>query len=218
MLPHVRSGTLRAVTGSRKSLGRASSPAAERVSRDLRLGRSPALRRRRLAVGLNLLAAGALGIVSLYQAGLVRHLPEPPLPGLDADRVDASGEAYRYGLTPDALIGMASAGITAALAAAGPADRARSMPLVPLLAAAKAAADAASAVVLTGEQWSRHRAFCMYCLTAAACNIVALAAAVPEAAESIRVLRGRPDAAPARGPTGGAARPSRRRPRPSPRG
>ncbi len=54
-------------------------------------------------------------MVALYQFGILRRLPEPPLPGVDAERVDASGEAYALLRTPDAALGLTSAGITLAL-------------------------------------------------------------------------------------------------------
>lgn len=49
--------------------------------------------RRRTAV-LQLGAAATLGVVAAYQFGVLRSVPEPRLPGLSADQVDASGEAY----------------------------------------------------------------------------------------------------------------------------
>lgn len=66
----------------------------------LRLGASALVRRRRWVAGLTLLASAAYGVVAAYQFGLVRHLPQPPLWWLDADRVDASGEAYAVGPHP----------------------------------------------------------------------------------------------------------------------
>ena len=65
-----------------------------RLSRDLRTGSSRILQNRRGVAGLSLLASGSIGLISLYQLGLICLLPEPPLPGLDADRVDDSPEAY----------------------------------------------------------------------------------------------------------------------------
>jgi hypothetical protein len=32
--------------------------------------------------------------------GLVKHLPDPPLPGFDSDRVNSSDTAYKFG-APD---------------------------------------------------------------------------------------------------------------------
>lgn len=43
-------------------------------------------------------------------------MPEPPLQGLDADRVDASGEEYALFHTVDGGLGIASAGMSLALA------------------------------------------------------------------------------------------------------
>ena len=48
----------------------------------------------------------------------LRRVPEPPLPFLGADAVDAAGEAYQRLKTPDAAIGLPSAGVTLALAEA----------------------------------------------------------------------------------------------------
>lgn len=76
-------------------LGRSSSYYAERVSDALRRHDSSALSRRRGASALYLFAATALGVVDAYQLGIVRSVPEPAWSGLGADRVDASGEAYR---------------------------------------------------------------------------------------------------------------------------
>ena len=43
-------------------------------------------------------------IVSLYQTGIIRYLPDPPLPVFNLDRVDASEYVYKRRQTPDALM------------------------------------------------------------------------------------------------------------------
>ena len=48
-----------------------------------------------------------------------RHLPELPLPVLDADRVDASAEAYSRFSTPDGIFGIGNYADTMGLAAMG---------------------------------------------------------------------------------------------------
>ena len=64
------------------------------LSRYLRGGDDPDLRRRRWLVGLSLLGTTAGGLVGLYQTGIIKHLPDPPPRGrsglFDSDRVDAS--------------------------------------------------------------------------------------------------------------------------------
>ncbi len=172
-------------------IGRTTSPEAERVSDDLRRGAGEFLEQRRGIAALSSLVSFSLGVVGLYQFGLLRRVPEPPLPFLHADAVDASGEAYVLFRTPDAALGLVSAGTTLVLAGLGARDRARTMPWVPLLVLAKAAGDALSGAVLTAEQLTKHRKLCSWCTVAAAAQIAALPLAVPEARAAWRNLRGR---------------------------
>jgi len=173
------------------SIGRKSSPAAERVSRELRNDSGVVLRQRRRIVALSLVAEGSMGLITLYQMGIIRHLPEPNLGRLDADRVDASGEAYALFKTPDAALAMASYAVTLVLAAAGGADRTKKTPLLAVALTAKVAFDALGAAVLTVEQGSRHRKFCSWCLLAAAASAAMVPAVVPETRLAWNVLRGR---------------------------
>jgi len=162
---------------------------AEQVSDDLRRGTGPVLRARRLQMALMLGASATMGVVTAYQGGLIGRLPDPPLPGVDSSKVDASGEAYFYLLTPDAALALANYGATLALIGMGAADRAQTRPMVPLLAATKLALDAVGASYLTVEQVSKHRAICAWCLAAAAASTAALPAAIPEARAAWRALR-----------------------------
>lgn len=160
----------------------------EELSRQLRQGSSRYLVNRRGAVGLSLAAIGSLGVVSLYQVGIIRRVPEPQLPYLDADGVDAAPEAYEVLDMPDAVLGIASYAITAALAAAGGEDRATERPWIPLSLAAKVAFDVAQAGKLTLEQWTRHRAFCLWCLAAAAASFATAPLVVAEARAALHEL------------------------------
>jgi hypothetical protein len=81
---------------------------AAELSHQLRTSGHEHLRRRRTIVACSLGAAASMGVISLFQMGVIRHLPEPPLPNVDADGVDASAEAYARLSTPDAVLGFAS--------------------------------------------------------------------------------------------------------------
>lgn len=159
------------------------------LSRQLRTEDGGFLSKRRGIVNCALGAAGAMGLVSLYQMGVISHIPEPPLPGFNADEVDASEEAYQWFSTPDGPIGLASYAGTTVLAAVGGRNRAQRLPLLPLVLAVKTGADAAMAGRLTRDQWTKHQAFCFWCLVAAGCSVGAAALAIPEAREALRVLR-----------------------------
>jgi uncharacterized membrane protein len=159
------------------------------VSDDLRRGAGDFLEERRAVAALTSVAGFALGVVTLYQFGVLRRVPEPPLPFLDADAVDASGEAYQRFKTPDGALGLASAGLTLVLAGAGARDRAETRPWLPLALAAKTAMDAAGGLYLFAEQVTKHRRICSWCTVAALAQVAALPAALPEAIAAARRLR-----------------------------
>lgn len=162
-----------------------------KLSTDLRLHHSKWLRRRRGILGLSFIAAGCMQLISLYQMGLIRHLPEPPLRRLDADKVDASDEAYGRLSTPDAILGLGSYATTAALAAMGGKDRVERQPWVPVAMGAKVLVDAVQAGKLSRNQWVRHRAFCFWCLVAAGATFAAVPLAIPESLAGLnRLYRG----------------------------
>ena len=171
--------------------GRASTPAAEAVSDYLRRGSGDLLARRRRTAALSLGGAAALGIVALYQFGIVKHLPDPPLPLFASDDVDAAGEAYAFLATPDASVGIVSYALTAVLAGMGGQERARERPWIPVALAAKVALDAASAGWLTVEQATKHKKFCFYCLAAAVASFASVPQVLPEARLAWRELRTR---------------------------
>lgn len=179
----------REARGRPGGIGRPTSEAAEAVSDDLRRGTGELLDRRRRVAALSLASIGALGAVAAYQTGIIGHLPEPPLPGLDADTVDASGEAYQLFKTPDAALGVLSSAATLVLAGMGDGRRATERPWLPLALAAKVGLDAAGGLFLTAEQASKHRRFCSWCLTAAAASLAMVPQVVPEARVAWRSLR-----------------------------
>jgi hypothetical protein len=173
---------------------------ARDISLQLRTSDSAVMRRRRGVVGLSLLAASAMGVIGLYQTGLIPHIPEPGLPRLNADKVDASPEAYRKLFTPDALLGLGSYSATAALAAMGGEDRAARRPWIPLALAGKVGFDVVQASLLTRDQWARHRSFCSSCLFATPATLATAPLVVPEAVKALRNLARKPISRSSAGP------------------
>ncbi|HEY3082613.1 MAG TPA: vitamin K epoxide reductase family protein [Chloroflexota bacterium] len=112
--------------------------------------------------GIVLLSLGGMASmvpVALLQAGVVRHLPDPPAPGFDSDRVNLSSQAYPLGI-PDGPLTMASfAGnlVLAGLGDAPPAVFARAL---------KSMIDALLAGWHLYLMPARERAWCSYCLVA----------------------------------------------------
>lgn len=177
------------VAGRPGGVGRSTSDAAEAVSDDLRRGAGELLDRRRRLARLSLTSIAALSGVAAYQTGVLRLIPEPPIGLLDADAVDASGEAYQQLKTSDAALGVASSAVTLALIAMGDARRAKEKPWVPLAMAAKVGLDALGGIYLTAEQATKHRRFCGWCLVASAAYVAMVPQALPEARVAFRRLR-----------------------------
>ncbi len=130
-----------------------------------------------------------MGLISLYQTGVIKSLPDPPLPYFDSEKVNAGAEAYSKLPMPDAPLGLGSYAATLGLAAMGGENRAEEKPWIPLAFAAKTLVDAAQAGKLTVDQWTNHRAFCVWCLAAAACTFATVPLALPEARKALRNVR-----------------------------
>jgi Vitamin K epoxide reductase family len=151
---------------------------AVELSRLWRTRRSDAMQRRRRVVAAYLLASGSMGMISAYQSGLVPRLPELPLPGFDAPKVDSSADAYQLLGMPDGVLALVSNAVTMALTVAGGERPPR---WLRTLAAAKACVDAAYATKLTVDQATKHRAACSWCLLATAATYSALPPALRSA-------------------------------------
>jgi uncharacterized membrane protein len=158
------------------------------LSEELRNDSNPDLQRRRWIVGLSLVGTAMAQIVSLYQVGIVRRLPDPPLEIFDSTKVDASDYAYKRLQTPDAFMMLASYAVTAWLAGAGGKNRATQTPLLPVALGLKTVLDTATAVELGREEWQENKALCAYCQVATICSVVSVALAAPEALRAAKKL------------------------------
>ena len=120
------------------------------------------------------------------------HLPDPPIGSFDSNRVNASTYAYKRLQMPDAVLMIGTYAVTAAPAAAGPADPAERTLLLPVVLAAKTLFDVATNLTLAREKWQENKALCAYCQTASALSLASAVLAMPEAARGLRALLRRP--------------------------
>ena len=162
--------------------------APEVLSRQLRGSSEAFLRERRGVIGLSLVATTALSLISLYQMGILKRLPEPKLPRLDSEKVNRSAEAYRWLETPDAFLGLGSYVATMTLAAMGGPNRAEEQPWIPLALAAKVGADTALAGFQMMMQARKLRTYCSWCLLTSAASLGSLPLVIPEARAALKRL------------------------------
>ncbi|WP_437563183.1 vitamin K epoxide reductase family protein [Sorangium sp. So ce542] len=156
-----------------------------RLRAELQRGRSPDLARRRLIAAVSLAGGASMAVVSLFQMGAIDHLPDPPVSGVDSDKVTSSDLAYTLAF-PDAPLALVSFAANLPLAAWGGGGRASDAPGIPIAAAAKAAIDGIVSGWLFVQMPRRERAWCAYCIVAAAANVAVLALSLPEAWRALR--------------------------------
>jgi len=148
------------------------------------------LTRRRWATGLSLVGALAGQLVSAYQTGLIRHLPDPPSGGLfDSDKVDASDYAYKRADTPDGLLMLRNYATTAMIVGGGGMDRARQRPWWSILAFGKAVFDIGLNMKLAREEYKDNKQLCAYCQTANLASLATAAVLAPEAWRAFKQLK-----------------------------
>lgn len=159
---------------------------SETLGSGLRHGSRKSLRRRRGVFGLFLAASASMSVIALYQMGILRSVPEPPLPRLDSDNVTGSAKAYSLLETPDGVLAMSSYAVTMTLAAMGSPDRANEQPLLPIALALKVGVDAIVAAKYTLNEWRKHRGLCFWCLLSSAATFASVPLVIPEARSAIR--------------------------------
>jgi uncharacterized membrane protein len=139
-------------------------------------------------LGLQLVGVAAGSVVSLFQMGVLKRLPDYPSRWFDATRVDASEYGYKYLQTPDALFMIGTYALTAMLVGAGGKNRARELPAAPLALTAKAFVDVATNLFLARQEWKYNKAFCGYCQSATLASLATLALSLPEARRALAQL------------------------------
>lgn len=159
----------------------------QHLRRELQNGNSEGLNLRRGIIGLSLVGMGAMAVVSLFQTGMVEHLPDPPLENFASDEVNSSDTAYAMGV-PDGTMSLASLAANVPLAAFGGENRHETMPLVPLAAAAKSVAEAAVAGWYFYQMAAVEKKWCAYCIVGALTNFGIAALSLPEAKKALENL------------------------------
>ena len=160
----------------------------QKLRRELQRGNSEKLGRRRAIIGLSLLGMGAMTAVSLFQTGIIKHQPDPPIDGFDSDKVNSSETAYALGV-PDGTLSLASLAANIPLAAFGGENRAEEQPIVPILAAGKAVVEALVAGWYFYQMVAVEKTLCGYCITGALANMGIAVLSLPEAIEALEMLR-----------------------------
>lgn len=158
------------------------------LQQTLQHGQETSLQLRRGTIVVSLIGIGAMAATALLQTGVVKRLPEPKRGDFDTRKVNSSPEAYSYG-GPDSPVAIAAHGVNMVLAATGGADRAEHQPWLPMLAAAFAGAQAATAARYLFHTMPKvDKAWCPYCIVDALMQFATFALTLPEGVRAGRGL------------------------------
>lgn len=129
-----------------------------------------------------------MGIISLYQMGVIRKLPDLPGEIFDSNKVNASKSAYMMGL-PDGPVSLGMYALNMILASAKGSHRTGRSPWFDFLLAGAVAGSVGGTVAYLYEMIFRQKKACPYCLVAAGINFALLPLVFKEARDSWHVVR-----------------------------
>lgn len=162
----------------------------EKIRNELRDANSSSLKRRRKIGVLSAIGMVDFAVISLYQMGVIRHLPDPPSWVFDSDKVNASEKAYSMHL-PDGTTGASMYAANLMLASFGGSARTGRGNWPTALLGLTVAASAVGALDYLRDMIFKEKRACPYCLLGAAVNLAMVPLVWKEAKEEfLPKLRG----------------------------
>lgn len=127
-----------------------------------------------------LAAAGLVdfSIISLYQTGVIKKLPDLPHPIFASNKVNAAEDAYMMGV-PDGPVSATVYAASMVLAAAGGGRNASRKPVMDTLLGATVAGNAIGAIYYLWNMTFKQKKICVYCVTGAVINITSAVLVAP---------------------------------------
>jgi uncharacterized membrane protein len=157
------------------------------IRNELRNNDSEIMDKRRAIIWLSALGLVDFSVISLYQTGVIEKLPDLPFKIFDSNKVNASKEAYQFGV-PDGPVSAAVYATTIVLAAAGGSEQSGRKPMLDTLLGATIAGNTAGAIYYLYDMIFKQKKICLYCLTGAAINIASAVIVAPLVKRSITQL------------------------------
>lgn len=151
------------------------------IRNTLRKGTSNSLRRRRIITLLAAIGITDFCIISLYQMGFIKKLPDFPGKIFDSNQVNASEDAYQMGL-PDGPVSTGVYALNMILASYRGDAKSGRPKFADIALAGSVFANAAGAAYYLKNMITRQGKVCPYCITGAVVNF----AMVPFAAANLK--------------------------------
>lgn len=160
---------------------------AEAIRDELMKAHSTELDVRRKIILLSAIGLIDFSVISLYQTGVIKSLPDLPFSIFDSNKVNGSKEAYQFGV-PDGPVSAAVYAATMILAAAGGSQNASRTPVWDTLLGGAIAGNAVGALYFLYDMIYKQKKVCLYCITGAAINLASAAFIAPLFVRSLKKL------------------------------
>jgi uncharacterized membrane protein len=118
------------------------------------------------------------GVISMYQTGVFKRLPDLPGKIFDSNKVNAAPDAYIMGI-PDGPISAVAYAAIMVLAAKGSNNNTKSKPLFDILLSSIILGNAAGAAYYMYNMIFKQKKICIYCVTGALINFASAAIVAP---------------------------------------
>lgn len=158
---------------------------AKKIKQALRKETSSVLDRKRKIVLLSAIGLVDFSLISLYQTGVIRKLPDVPGKIFDSNQVNASSKAYALGMPDGPLSAVAFAAIMA-LATVGGSEKSGRHPVFDVLMGATILGNAAGAAEYLIDMIVNQKKACLYCLLGAGLSFASLKLATPDVIRSAK--------------------------------
>lgn len=150
----------------------------------LRTENNENINRRRKIIALSSLGLVDFSVISLYQTGVIQRLPDLPFALFDSNKVNASKEAYQFGV-PDGPVSATLYSLIMVLASAGGNEKVQRKPVFDVLLGGAVAGNLGGALYYLYDMAFKQKKVCLYCLTGAAINIASAVIIAPTVFRSI---------------------------------
>jgi uncharacterized membrane protein len=131
---------------------------------------SASLNRRRKIVLISLFGVGNAVIITLYQTGIIKKLPDLPLKSFDSEKLTSSEKAFEFGM-PDAPGAALLYSLIMVLATYGGARKFKRAFLFDKLLLGATVVNAAFAVQYFYNMIAKQKKLCVYCIAVTLANL-----------------------------------------------
>lgn len=157
------------------------------VRHQLRKGKSKSLRRRRTIALLSVFGILDFIVISLYQIGVIRHMPDVPGKIFDSDKANGSKDAYVMGV-PDGPISLFLYALNIVLASAGGSRTSGRHPIFDILSGGVIFGSVLGGIHYMLNMIFKQQKACVYCIFGALLNFAMIPPLMPELRKSLREI------------------------------